>query len=342
MDFARTLIQWYLQHKRDLPWRDTKDPYRIWLSEIILQQTRVAQGLPYYERFMSLFPDVVSLADADEQHVMLAWQGLGYYSRARNLHAAAKRVAYELGGSFPDNYESLLNLPGVGEYTAAAIASFAFGEQKAVVDGNVLRVLARVFDLEADIAKPAAKKEFTALATTLIAGSDPALFNQAIMEFGAMQCVPRNPDCPSCPFRDKCEAYRLGKVGRLPFKSPKAKPADRFLHYFVLEDSGGLTSVNKRVGPGIWRHLYEFPVFEASAPASEQQMFEEASARYGEVELRELSHFDTVHKLSHQNLHIRFARVRLSGMLQDGVAPSNLASLPFPAVIHNFIERHWN
>ena len=342
MEFSRTLTGWYLRFKRDLPWRREIDPYKIWLSEVILQQTRVAQGLPYYHKFTQLFPDVFALAAADEQQVMLAWQGLGYYSRARNLHAAAKAVANNLNGGFPANFQGLLKLPGVGEYTAAAIASFAYGEKQAVVDGNVFRVLSRVFGIETDIASPAAKKEFTALALELMGNSDPALFNQAIMEFGALQCVPKNPDCGSCPFNSICVALQARKVHSLPVKQPKSKPKDRFLHYFVIEDAAGNTLVSKRSGPGIWRHLFEFPHLETPEPASQGMILREASARYGAIDLNTLTEHDVLHKLSHQNLHIGFSKITVEGALEQAVHPSKLHELPFPAVLYNFIEKHWN
>jgi A/G-specific adenine glycosylase len=200
MDFSKLLTDWYLQNKRDLPWRNTSNPYLIWLSEIMLQQTRVAQGMPYFLSFTSSFPTIFDLANANEEQVLKLWQGLGYYSRARNLHQTAQCIANELGGVFPDNYKDLLQLKGVGEYTAAAIASFAYNEVVPVVDGNVFRVLSRYFDIETDIASASAKKEFSALANELIPKDNPALFNQAIMEFGALQCVPKSPNCSECIF----------------------------------------------------------------------------------------------------------------------------------------------
>src|SRR5690606_26841183 len=197
--FSKLLIDWYLQNRRELPWRETTDPYRIWSSEIILQQTRVAQGLPYYFSFVQAFPTVVDLASADEQQVLKLWQGLGYYSRARNLHATAREIARK-NGQFPSTYKELLKLKGIGSYTAAAIASFAFGEAVPAVDGNVFRVLSRIFGVDTDIASSAAKTVFMELAASLMPKDDPAIFNQALMEFGALQCVPKNPDCVRCVF----------------------------------------------------------------------------------------------------------------------------------------------
>ena len=219
MNFTKLLTQWYLKNKRDLPWRHTQNPYLIWLSEIMLQQTRVAQGMPYFFSFAKAFPTVFELANASEEQVLKLWQGLGYYSRARNLHKTAQYVAFELNGEFPGTYKELLLLKGIGEYTAAAIASFSYNECVPVVDGNVFRVLSRYFDIETDIASSSAKKEFAALAFELMPKNNPALFNQAIMEFGALQCVPKNPDCQVCPLNHGCLALQKKKVNQLPVKS---------------------------------------------------------------------------------------------------------------------------
>jgi len=339
--FAKTLTEWYLKHRRDLPWRDTRDPYPIWLSEIILQQTRVAQGLPYFLRFTESFPNIRALADADEETILRHWQGLGYYSRARNLHAAAKFVSGNLGGKFPGDYESLRRLKGVGDYTAAAIASFAYGEAVPVVDGNVFRVLSRYFGIETDIATPVAKKQFRALARELMPKSDAATFNQAIMEFGALQCVPKSPDCGVCPFNGSCVALKKRIVSRLPVKSKKAKSKDRFLHYLVLIDESGNTSIRKRSENDIWHNLYEFPMVETNM-ASEP---DDALKRYYIDEkiksIKPLPHFETVHKLTHQNLHIRFSEIAVEGLLDNGIPPAGLAGFAMPAVLVKFAEKHW-
>ena len=229
MIFYNYLIKWYLENKRDLPWRKTTNPYHIWLSEIMLQQTRVAQGMPYFLSFVEAFPTVFDLAKAEEEQVLKLWQGLGYYSRARNLHKTAQYIATELNGVFPDNYKDLLQLKGVGDYTAAAIASFSYNEAVPVVDGNVFRVLSRYFDLDTDIAQAFAKKEFAALAFELMPKDTPATFNQAIMEFGALQCVPKNPDCAVCVFNESCAALQKKKVELLPVKSKKSKSEEPLL-----------------------------------------------------------------------------------------------------------------
>ena len=255
MKFHNTLINWYLQNKRDLPWRKTTDPYQIWLSEIMLQQTRVAQGTPYFLSFTTAFPTVFDLAKANEEQVLKLWQGLGYYSRARNLHKTAQYVANELSGEFPDNYKDLLKLKGVGEYTAAAIASFSYNEPVPVVDGNVFRVLSRYFDMETDIAVASAKKEFAALAFELMPKDKPAIFNQAIMEFGALQCVPKNPNCNVCVFNTSCAALQKKKVDQLPVKSKKLKVRNRFFNYLVVSDDNENTIIQKRTAKGIWHNL---------------------------------------------------------------------------------------
>jgi A/G-specific adenine glycosylase len=258
--FSATIMAWYAEHQRELPWRQTKDPYAIWLSEIILQQTRVAQGLPYYERLLAAFPTVRDLAEAPEASLLRLWQGLGYYSRARNLQKAARMIVRDFAGVFPSTYDDIITLPGVGPYTAAAIASFAFNEAKAVVDGNVYRVLSRVFAVETDIASSAARNVFTELAQSLIPASDPAGFNQAIMEFGALQCTPA-PDCAVCPLRISCAAFISKRVSELPLKSKKTKVKEIQMDYLVIEQNDQLL-VRERTENGIWRGLWEFYLIE--------------------------------------------------------------------------------
>ena len=262
--FSRTLINWYERHQRRLPWRETKDPYAIWLSEVILQQTRVAQGLPYYLDFVNTYPTVHNLAQAPIDEVLRHWQGLGYYSRARNMHHTAQYISAELGGTFPTTYQELVKLRGIGPYTAAAIASFAFKEKVAVVDGNVFRVLARVFGISDNIASPAGKKAFQLLADTLIPASEPDTYNQAIMEFGAIQCTPVMPDCLFCPLQQQCFAFTNGLVQELPHKSKAKASRERFFHYLVLnwEDN---YYMKKRTQNDIWQGLYDFYLHEADS-----------------------------------------------------------------------------
>lgn len=342
MDFSNSLLQWYLQNKRDLPWRKTTDPYPIWLSEIMLQQTRVAQGLPYYLRFLEAFPTIVDMAKADEEQLLKLWQGLGYYSRARNMHKTAQVVAVELGGKFPGNYADLLKLKGIGDYTAAAIASFAFNEKTPVVDGNVFRVLARYFDIETDISQAAAKKEFAALAKTLMPDDNPALFNQAIMEFGALQCVPKKPDCRVCIFNSSCAALQKGKVGRLPVKTKKTKVTNRYFHYLIFEDPDNQTLLGKREGKGIWQNLYEFPLMETSVDEDAEKIIERIKCDYETYGITAVFAYDKpiAHKLTHQNLTISFYKVSVSKKLENGIAMASLHDYPLPIVIFNFLEKY--
>ena len=340
MNFTNTLILWYLSKKRDLPWRNTTDPYFIWLSEIILQQTRVAQGKPYYLKFVQAFPTVFDLASADEEQVLKLWQGLGYYSRARNLHATARIIASDFNGIFPGNYNKLLKLKGIGSYTAAAIASFSFDEAVPAIDGNVFRVLARFFDIETDIALPKARKEFAALANELIPKDNPAIFNQAMIEFGAIQCIPRNPPCEICPMKWGCLALKKRKVNMLPVKSRKAKPTIRHLNYIIAVDPNYRTLIRKRTGKGIWQNLYEFPVIETEDSVDVIDLVALSNLFPGQ-DTYPIYLYDNsaiVHKLTHQTLHIKFWKVSISGSLEGGKNLEEIMKLPFPIVIFNFLE----
>ncbi|WKL47223.1 A/G-specific adenine glycosylase [Flavobacterium pectinovorum] len=343
MDFSNILIKWYLQNKRDLPWRKTTNPYLIWLSEIMLQQTRVAQGTPYFFSFSEEFPTVFDLANADEEQVLKLWQGLGYYSRARNLHKTAQYVANELNGIFPPSYTELLKLKGVGEYTAAAIASFSYNEPVPVVDGNVFRVLSRYFDIESDITLPATKKEFTELARQLMPKDNPAIFNQAIMEFGALQCVPKSPNCPVCVFANSCAALQKKKVDVLPVKSKKIKVTNRFFNYLILEDVLGNTLIQKRTAKGIWHNLYEFPLLETQEVVDfdfvSKTVQNDIFANYTILGIEDCSHATVIHKLSHQHLHIQFWKIKINEIIENGVDSVSLETFPFPIVIYNFIKK---
>lgn len=343
MNFSNVLIKWYLQNKRDLPWRNTTNPYPIWLSEIMLQQTRVAQGMPYFLSFTTAFPTVFDLATANEEEVLKLWQGLGYYSRARNLHKTAQYIASDLDGIFPDNYSDLLKLKGVGEYTAAAIASFSYNEVVPVVDGNVFRVLSRYFDIETDIAQASAKKEFTALAFELMPKDNPATFNQAIMEFGALQCVPKSPNCGICVFNESCAALQKKKVDQLPVKSKKVKVRNRYFNYLVVADENDNTIIQKRTDKGIWHNLYEFPLIETEKEEDFDFITERIESDYFQdnsiISILEDNDKSIIHKLSHQHLHIKFWKVNLNGSVENGINNTVLRTFPFPIVIHNFIEK---
>ena len=260
--FNSQILDWYSRNMRDLPWRKSRNPYQIWLSEIILQQTRVNQGLPYYLKFVETYPTVHDLANADEREVLRVWQGLGYYSRARNLHKCAKIISENHNGNFPNTYNELLKLPGIGNYTAAAIASIAFGEKVAVVDGNVYRVLSRIYGIDDDISSGKGQKVFQEKANELISENQPDEFNQALMEFGALQCVPKNPDCIICPFSADCFAKESNMQADLPVKIKKVKVRKRYFHYIAFEAEGKL-ALKERSDSDIWRGLYDFHLIES-------------------------------------------------------------------------------
>ncbi len=268
--FSEIIVAWYKENKRDLPWRDTKDPYRIWVSEIILQQTRVAQGTDYYRRFVTRFPDVFALAAAKEDDVLKCWQGLGYYSRARHLHAAAKTIAGR--GSFPTTYKEVRALKGVGEYTAAAICSFAYDLPYAAVDGNVYRVLSRWLGIDTPVDTVAGKKLIAAAAEELMDRRCPGLYNQAIMDFGALQCTPAAPDCLFCPLMDSCAAHRDGTVNALPVKQHKTKLVNRYFNYIYVR-MGRHTFIHKREADDIWKNLYELPLVETDRALAEEEFY---------------------------------------------------------------------
>jgi A/G-specific adenine glycosylase len=341
MKFSNTLIHWYLQFKRDLPWRNTTNPYSIWLSEIILQQTRVNQGKPYYEAFITAFPTIVHLANADEQEVLKLWQGLGYYSRARNLHLTAKEIAFNRNGMFPQNYKELLKLKGVGTYTAAAIASFAYNEPVAVLDGNVFRVLSRYFNIQSDISNSKTKIEFQNLAQNLLPSKESYLFNQAIMEFGALQCVPKNPNCTVCVFSTTCAALQHKTVSKLPIKLKKTKITTKFYTYLLMKDKNKQFIVQQRTGKGIWENLYEFPFIETSIQNTTEELKkliqEKTFFNQKPMEIIALNEKPILHKLSHQNLFIHFYLLTFNLELPDSKSLKSIRKLPFPIIIYNFM-----
>ncbi len=260
--FSNTLIMWYLINQRDLPWRKSNNPYLIWLSEIILQQTRIAQGTSYYEKFVTEFDTIFDLAEADEKTILKLWQGLGYYSRARNLHSTAKIVASEYNGQFPRSYTELIKLKGIGDYTASAIASIAFDQPYATVDGNVYRVLSRVFGIKTPINESQGIREFKLLAEELLNPDDPGTHNQALMEFGALVCTPKKPKCDSCIFNDTCYALQEKRIDVLPVKLKKLKIRKRYFNYLVIDFKGESTLIQQRKKKDIWQNLYEFPLYE--------------------------------------------------------------------------------
>ena len=341
MAFSEILIRWYSSNKRCLPWRETQNPYFIWLSEIILQQTQVKQGLPYYEAFTEHFPTVFDLANAKESEVLKLWQGLGYYSRARNLHFTAKYVVNECNGVFPKTYKDLLNLKGVGDYTASAIASICFNEATAVVDGNVYRVLSRYFGIETPINSTAGIKAFKTLAQELLDKKDPATFNQAIMEFGATQCRPKNPECMFCPFQESCVAYNKGKVDELPVKLKKLKVKQRYFNFLVFLSEDKKTVLEKRKGKGIWQNLYQFPLIETDKNLNYNQFLKLVEShpipKGKSFELYQYNDVPKVHKLSHQHLNTTFWIVSIDSV-ENGVPFETVTKYPVPVLIGKFIE----
>ncbi len=346
MKFSKKLISWYLQNKRSMPWRETTQPYYIWLSEIILQQTRVAQGLPYYLSFIETFPTVFDLANANEEKVLKLWQGLGYYSRARNLHTTAKYVAHTLNGVFPSTYKELLELKGVGDYTASAIASICYKEPVPVVDGNVYRVLSRYFGIDTPINSTTGIKEFKKLAIELMDHDEPADYNQAIMEFGALQCKPKNPDCTKCPLNNGCEALKSKSIDVLPVKLKKLKIKKRYFNYLVFSIDDNQTIIQQRTGNGIWKGLYEFPLIESDVLDTDTIISNDVFQNIAynkDYEITPYQDEPIVHKLSHQHLYTRFYIVKLKTSskingTQKIVNIKEIHNYPVPILLGNFID----
>jgi len=352
MTFSSTLIRWYEENGRKLPWRGIRDPYRIWLSEIILQQTRIEQGMAYYRHFTERYPTVRDLAEADEEQVLKSWQGLGYYSRARNLHAAARQIMERHGGIFPSRYEEILALKGVGRYTAAAIASFAFRLPYPVIDGNVYRFIARLYDIATPIATPAAYNEFESLLKKLIDPERPNIFNQALMDFGALVCKPVGYACGECPFAKKCLAHQRGKERLLPVKQKSAEVKHRHFYYFDIEwetGRGRSHLLHQRTDKDIWKGLYEFPLYESDSELSAEALKQTADELIGRLSdaapLRIEKVGTAVHKLTHRHIHATFLHVILpkrtqikSGKEQE-FDEEEMKKLPVSRLIDKYLLR---
>ncbi|MFM6946709.1 MAG: A/G-specific adenine glycosylase [Flavobacteriales bacterium] len=331
---GQELIKWYENHKRDLPWRHTKDPYQIWLSEIILQQTRVDQGLPYFLKFVHAFPTVECLASATELEVLNLWQGLGYYSRGRNLHRTAQIIAHEFAGKFPDSYEGLLQLKGIGPYTAAAIASFAYDLPHAVVDGNVFRVLSRYFGISLAINSTVGKKTFEKIAAEVLNKKLPALHNQAIMEFGALHCKPVAPKCPDCPLQFSCVARAEDKVQLLPVKEKKIKVRKRYFVYHLEIDAQNRLAFERRNAGDIWEGLYQFPLQELPTENAQLAYLLDFEGLWKSPKFK--------HVLTHQKIEAFFVLAPMQEKKEEKIHYSlqEISELPLPRLIDKFLEQH--
>jgi A/G-specific adenine glycosylase len=345
MDFSKKILQWYHQNKRELPWRQTTDPYKIWLSEVMLQQTRVAQGLPYYEKFVSRFPTVYDMAKAQEDEILKLWQGLGYYSRARNMHTTAKTVVEEKGGEFPNTYEGLLKLKGVGDYTASAIASISFGIPEPVVDGNVYRVLSRYFGVELPINSTQGITYFKALARKVMDRENIRDYNQGIMEFGAIQCAPKKPYCLLCPLKDGCVALAENKTQKLPIKLKKGKIKQRYFNYLIFLDKDRYTELEQRKGKGIWQGLYQFPLIETDELVDEATISRKLKKRFSDKKITAIRQYNdevVVHKLTHQHLRTMFWIVETTTKMNQGIPWSKIEEYPVPVLLADFIKSFKN
>jgi len=342
--FAEKLLSWYKSNKRDLPWRNEKDPYKIWISEIILQQTQVKQGLSYYHRFLVRYPSVQKLAIATENDVMKMWEGLGYYSRARNLHATAKIITHEHNGKFPESYQKIIELKGIGVYTASAIASFAYNLPHAVVDGNVYRVLSRVFGIETPIDSTAGKKAFQELANSLLPAKNASQYNQAIMEFGSQYCKTKSPNCGSCIFSGHCLAYSKSWVNRLPLKEKKTRIKSRYLNYLVFINSKKEVSIRKRTEKDIWQGLYEFPKIESEKPMLQDMVIKETEKSFQLKALKKALVFSSdeyKHLLTHITIYATFHVLQLSSGQKTSfkkVPLNQLRKFAFPQLIVKFMK----
>lgn len=344
---SKLLIEWYEINKRCLPWRETNDSYRIWISEVILQQTRVAQGLSYYLSFIDKFPTVEALAASSENEVLKAWQGLGYYTRARNLHKAAKDVVALYDSKMPETHKEILSLKGIGEYTAAAILSIAYNKGYAVVDGNVFRVLSRLFAIETPIDSSEGKKQFSKLAQELLDRDSPGKHNQAVMEFGALHCTPTQPLCDSCPLQHLCMARQINMQSEFPIKSKKIKVKNRYFHYFHIEYDGS-TYLNKRLGDDIWKNMYEFPLIETEEATELSDLLVSSSFKelFGNSEITIRSSTKQIkHLLTHQHIYANFYVIEVQksdAFLAEKfmrIEKSDISLYPISRLIHRYLEQ---
>ena len=346
MRFSRIVLYWYITNQRDFPWRKSKCAYRVWLSEIILQQTKTSQGLSYYNKIIKTFPTIKELAEASEEQILKLWQGLGYYSRARNLHFTAKYIQYNLNGVFPNDYNSLLKLKGIGPYTAAAISSICFNEKRAAVDGNVYRILARVFNIDTAINSSKGIKTFQELANSLISDRNPGDYNQSMMDIGATICTPKNPKCNQCPLNSICHAHDNNTFDNLPVKIKKTKIKHRNFNYLCIEYNGNFL-MKKRTQKDIWKNLYDFPLIEGDRIPQENDIDYKKllnSILENEIIAEKTKHYK--HQLSHQKLHITIKYIKTKKLYNDNdflkVNRRQVKELPFPKPIERFFEELFN
>jgi A/G-specific adenine glycosylase len=338
------LLKWYEKNKRQLPWRDTCNPYKIWVSEVVLQQTRVNQGLNYYLNFIEKFPNIKVLASAQLDEVLMAWKGLGYYSRARNMHLAAQYIDNECEGRFPSTYADLKKLKGIGPYTAAAVASIAFGQPHAVVDGNVIRAYARLFNVDVPVDSKEGRNEIERIAAEQLYSTDPGKYNQAIMELGATICTPRNPKCNECPLVGSCKAFLAKSVALLPVKGRKVQVRTRFFNFLVCHHSHKEIYLEKRDGNDIWKGLYQFPLIETDGLTAPDRLLRSQEFKKMFQELPAMEGFSEVvqHKLTHQVIKARFIHIIIRrGKGQNHwvpVAEVNLGEMPLPRLIDSYWE----
>ena len=341
MNFSQKIINWYNANKRSLPWRETKNPYKIWLSEIILQQTKVAQGLPYYYKITTTFPTIKDLAKATEDEVLKLWQGLGYYSRARNLHSTAKEICEKHNGIFPNSYKDIIKLKGIGTYTAAAIVSFSFDLPYAVVDGNVIRVLSRYFGVDTPSNSTEGRKEFQDLAQNLLLKGYAAENNQAVMEFGALQCRPKSPNCNNCPLQNNCYAYSQNIISNFPTKTKKIKIKKRYFEFFIINEEDYLLIQKRKTG--IWKGLYQFPLIETHYKNTESEIINSKDWRNLLNGSSVINYVSTSikHKLSHQTIYARFWRITGKSKLKENVVlirQEDIRRYPIPKLIEKYLK----
>ncbi len=341
---TQKLLLWYSKNKRSFLWRESQDPYKVWLSEVILQQTRTEQGLPYFKRFLNAYPRLGDLALAKEDEVLKLWQGLGYYSRARNLHFTAQFIHNKLGGIFPNTFESLIKLKGVGDYTASAIASICFGIPQAVVDGNVYRFLSRYFGIETPINSTSGHKIFKKKAMNMMGHSHPGTFNQAMMEFGSIHCTPKRPKCPSCPFSKNCAALNQNKISTLPVKTSRTKIKKRYFNYLVVSDHQDHYVFEKRLNKGIWQNLYQFPLLESTKGIKSKNTliahpnFPEKFSTINKT-IKLLNSKPVTHKLTHQILEVNFWQIKTNMKLNNCVSKESIDRFAVPVVIDDFLKK---